>query len=754
MHVVSKARFGLAIAALAATLALCTASGAFASVTVSQSGWAWGNPSPQGNTLNAISFAGPLGYAVGDNGTALKTLDGGATWSGLATGTSSELTRLQIVDASTVVVGSANGCVLRISTDGGTVFTRIFTVAEANCHDQVQAFSFVSAQVGFLLLRSGSVLMTQDGGSTFSRETGVPGTPASSGGGGNAGIDIHFTSPTSGIVIAGPPSGGQSTEFKTSDGGVSWTPVTLPSANITALHFVDSAHVLAIGPKTLLSSADGGATWTTDAIGGANNFTAIDCADAMTCVLNVAGGDHLVRTTDGGATASTITPSSAPIFAAAYSSPTRVVGVGVGGTTVVSGDGGATFASASRDVGGQYSRLRSGPAGLVYAAGANGTLALSKDGGATWSTLATQTSARLRDASFASASIGYALDETGGLQQTNNGGASWRTLDPGTSSPASAVAAVAGNSVLLIGPVGIYRSVAGGRFNPVGGRVVSKARVTEVDIAGSATFAYGLRSLIRSTNGGGNWSAVKLPLTNKKGKSRIAIRDVSFVSASSGMLLDANGRLWRTSNGGRSWSEQLATGTSSATSVSFADSLHAFLTVGAFGSDTYDAYVLHTADGGATWHPQLIAAGRIPSTGLVAEGASNAFALVNGATESGSGDERLLFFTNTGGDAGAASSLTIATKGTHLRKRKLRRAHGVIRIDGVLKGAQGGEQIVVSRRSLSGGSWQHQTATAGANGGSFTTTWHASSSSVFVAQWAGDSGRASLGSRVLRVTVR
>jgi photosystem II stability/assembly factor-like uncharacterized protein len=754
MHVVSKTRFRLAIAALAAILALCTASGAFASVTVSQSGWAWGNPSPQGNTLNAISFAGPLGYAVGDNGTALKTLDGGATWSGLATGTSSELTRLQIVDPNTVVVGSANGCVLRISTDGGTVFTRIFTVAEANCHDQVQAFGFVSAQVGFLLLRSGSVLMTQDGGSTFSRETGVPGTPASSGGGGNAGIDIHFTSPTSGIVIAGPPSGGQSTEFKTSDGGVSWTPVTLPSANITALHFVDSAHVLAIGPKTLLSSADSGATWTTDAIGAANNFTAIDCTDAITCVLNVASGDHLVRTTDGGLTASTITPSSAPIFGAAYSSPTRVVGVGVGGTTVVSGDGGATFASASRDVGGQYSRLRSGPAGLVYAAGANGTLALSKDGGATWSTLATQTSARLRDASFASASIGYALDETGGLQLTNNGGASWRTLDPGTSRPANSVAAVAGNSVLLVGPVGIYRSVAGGRFNPVGGRVVSKARVAEVDIAGSATFAYGIRSLIRSTNGGGSWSAVKLPLTNKKGKSRIAIRDVSFVNASSGMLLDTNGRLWRTANGGRSWSEQLATGTSNATSVSFADSLHAFLTVSAFGSDTHDAYVLHTADGGATWHPQLIAAGTIPSTGLVAEGASNAFALVNGATESGSGDERLLFFTNTGGDAGASSSLTIATKSTHLRKHKLRRAHGVIRIDGVLKGAQGGEQIVVSRRSLSGGSWQHQTATAGANGGSFTTTWHASSSSVFVAQWAGDSGRASLGSRVLRVTVR
>ncbi len=140
------ARLRLATTAVATiVLALCTASAASASVTVSQSGWAWGNPSPQGNTLNAISFAGPLGYAVGDNGTALKTHDGGATWSGLATGTAGELTRVQIVDANTVVVGGGNGCILRISTDGGAVFTKIFTVAEANCHDQVQAFSFVSA---------------------------------------------------------------------------------------------------------------------------------------------------------------------------------------------------------------------------------------------------------------------------------------------------------------------------------------------------------------------------------------------------------------------------------------------------------------------------------------------------------------------------------------------------------------------------------------------------------------------------------
>jgi len=39
-------------------------------------------------------------------------------------------------------------------------------------------------------------------------------------------------------------------------------------------------------------------------------------------------------------------------------------------------------------------------------------------------------------------------------------------------------------------------------------------------------------------------------------------------------------------------------------------------------------------------------------------------------------------------------------------------------------------------------------------GGSFATTWHITQSSVFVAQWAGDSGRPGQGSKMLTVTVR
>ena len=44
--------------------------------------------------------------------------------------------------------------------------------------------------------------------------------------------------------------------------------------------------------------------------------------------------------------------------------------------------------------------------------------------------------------------------------------------------------------------------------------------------------------------------------------------------------------------------------------------------------------------------------------------------------------------------------------------------------------------------------------TAGANGGSFSATFTIRGATVFVAQWAGDSGRAGVGSRPLVLRVR
>src|SRR5436190_850784 len=72
-------RGGGAAALAACALAAAGLPGAAsANVQVGSSGWLWGNPLPQGNTLRAMAFAGgTTGYAVGDFGTLLQTTDAG-----------------------------------------------------------------------------------------------------------------------------------------------------------------------------------------------------------------------------------------------------------------------------------------------------------------------------------------------------------------------------------------------------------------------------------------------------------------------------------------------------------------------------------------------------------------------------------------------------------------------------------------------------------------------------------------------------
>jgi photosystem II stability/assembly factor-like uncharacterized protein len=735
-----------------------TALASGSSVTVSRSGWSWGNPRPQGNSLRAIDFLNhTTGFAVGDNGTALRTDDAGATWTGLATGTSGPLMRLQIVDANTIVVAGADGCVLRRSADGGKTFTRIFVPTEADCPDKVQSFTFLDPQTGFLLLRNGSVLVTRDGGQSFARQTAVPGTPAASSPGTLVPEDIHFNSPTSGLVfLTTGPASGNSSAFFTTDGGVSWKPVaSVDSGTVTHLYYIDSMNAYATGPSTLLRTTDGGSTWKSRPAGAGNNLTSIRCSDPNTCLLTVAAGDKLLRTSDGGASTTAITPSSSPLHGAAFAGAGRVVAVGDNGTTVVSDDGGVNYTPVSADIGGQYFRVRLGANGMVLAAGAKGQIARSDDGGATWRALATATAVDLRDAAFTSPSLGYALGGNGTLQTTGNGGISWTTLDPGPGGAPNALV-TAGNNVVLIGPRGIRAATAGGRFSPIAAKPVMKASLTNADVIGTTVFAYGEKTILVSLNAGISWSAVKPPATRSGHKRRpVSIRDLSFVSVTSGFVLDSAGRLWSTQNRGRSWREVPGTGTGDGLAISFANSASGFLSVIGFGGSSNEAFVLHTSDGGLTWRPQLVSPGVVPPGGIVAASPTDAYALVlSPEPASGVSSGRYLFFTHTGGDAGQPSPLAISTAKTGISRAQLRKAKGQVTITGTLSGAVGGEQVVVSRRDQKGGSWEHKVVTAGANGGSFTARFQIRRTSLFVAQWAGDSGRQSAGTRILTVKVR
>jgi photosystem II stability/assembly factor-like uncharacterized protein len=734
----------LTLAALAATFACALLAGlGSASVNVAQSGWSWGNPTPQGNTLNAIDFVQGRGYASGDAGTVLRTDDGGQTWTGLATGTSADLTRLQVLDPDTLTVLGGQGCVLRRSDDAGKTFHKIFIVAEQNCPQPVRAFTFVDRQTGYLLLADGSMLRTTDAGQTFSRQTAIPGTQASNAPAGREASDIAFTGPDVGIAFMRSPGGA----YATTDGGVSWKPIDNFPWTVNRAWFMDAQTGFGVGGGTLVSTTDGGKTWKFVSDVGGRDITNIRCTDPKTCILTTSQGDRLLRTTDGGETFTEITPSSQSIFAAAFNSATRVAAVGASGATVLSDDGGVNFTPNSTDIGGEYQRLSPGPSpSMAFALGPRGALAATSDGGATWRTLGVPTSRTVVGVAFATADTGFALDETGALFKTANAGKTWQTLDTGTTSAPRGLAAPSPDVVVLAGPRGIRRGEGATQPQAVGNSTLRKATLSGVNAHSGLLVAWGSaeKHIFLSTDQGKTWKTIKLP---KKVAVGFVPQAADFVSRKVGFFFDRGNRLFKTTNGGRTWTQQVAAATSDPIGISMADASNGIIPLLRFGPPVAgpapEAYVLRTSDGGKTWRPQLLARGGLARA--IATAPLQGYALI---------DKNHLFFTTSGGDAGSPTTLSLRTAKKKFTKKTLKKAKNRVTVSGTLPGAVGGEQIVVSRRDVSGSRWIHQTVTAGANGGSFTTSWKIGRSSVVVAQWAGDSGRRGAGSVPLTISVK
>jgi photosystem II stability/assembly factor-like uncharacterized protein len=344
--------------------------------------------------------------------------------------------------------------------------------------------------------------------------------------------------------------------------------------------------------------------------------------------------------------------------------------------------------------------------------------------------------------SFPTANVGYALDTAGGLFSTTNGGATWKTLDTGTTARPSAVYATSSTAVMVVGPTGVRRSTdGGGSFVTVKGDV-ARAKLSGIDRAGPALVVYGFQDVLRSTDNGAHWTPLHKPGKYVKRRGKLVyqggIRDVDFADAKHGFVLDMVGRLWRTADGGKHWTELPGTGTSDVLGMSFSSATKGYLVINRFGDvRTAAGFLLRTDDGGATWHPQFVVSDPIAPDGIAA----------TPGTDYLLGGETSLLASTAGGDAGGSSALTIAapkkayTKATH------------ITVTGKLSPASGNERVTVSYRRPGSTRWTTQTVKASANG-SFTTSWNlAKGTNTFVAQWQGDFRSRGDGSPVLTVRV-
>jgi photosystem II stability/assembly factor-like uncharacterized protein len=351
------------------------------------------------------------------------------------------------------------------------------------------------------------------------------------------------------------------------------------------------------------------------------------------------------------------------------------------------------------------------------------------DGGETWENVGVATSEDVRDVWFPNASVGYALDLAGGLFRTENGGSSWSILETTATELPNAIYAPNESDVFLIGPRGVLRSNDSGEtFERHGHRVIENRTLDNVDKAGSAVIFFGPRVLAVSTNAGDTWRRIPRPT------KRAEVASADFMSRRVGYVLETDGRLYFTRNAGKRWKELVGTGRVRAGMLAFGDRRHGWISLGQFPGSA-----IRTSDGGRSWTPQILGPGIVSSIAAVGEGTG--FAVTGGIASS------QILFTQDGGDAGRATSLTLSTP-----QRRLPRPRR-IKVSGRLQPARGGEQIVVWVRRLNGRRWRALEATASSNG-RFSFKRRVRRATVFVAQWAGDPVSSGDGSRPLLVRLR
>src|SRR5262249_27138568 len=202
------------------------------------------------------------------------------------------------------------------------------------------------------------------------------------------------------------------------------------------------------------------------------------------------------------------------------------------------------------------------------------------------------------------------------------------------------------------------------------------------------------------------------------------INDLSFGTASVGLLLDAHGKLCRTRNGGKSWRELRSLGAWGPDRIELSDASHGFALAG--------PTVLRTDDAGSSWHPQYLAGGQVSALQS------------SGGAAPPPVDHSILYATTSGGDVGAQQQLTLSAKPPSVKKPR------TITLTGKLTPADGGEDVMVFR--YVGGRWAVQHATVASNG-VFTTRSTVLKTSQFVAQIFGDGAHAGPGTTPLTVKV-
>jgi len=428
---------------------------------ISQAQWKWLNPKPQGYNLNSVKFINTnTGFAVGDKGIILKTIDGGTNWIVQKTSITFNLYSVSFTDINTGFAVGDMGTILS-TTDGGKTWT------EKVLETPFKSSYFINKNVGYLAGQSysknGIILKTTDGGNTWiNKDSGISCIIINSIAFSDTSIGYAvgdsgkiFKTINSGISWTAQSSGDTTTLtsvcfidsltgfavssngkiIKTIDGGKNWITSSSKNAPLNSIYFFDANTGFATGMQgTILSTTDGGKNWskqTTNTISTLNSIIFIDSKTGFA----VGKFGKTLKTTDGGKTwTSTASASENDLLSVDFINTNNGLIVGLNGTILKTTDGGKTLTTLTANTSNSLNSVRMLNSNVAYIAGSNGTILQTTNGGSKWSLLNSGTTKNLRSLYFTDVNIGYAVGDSGIILKTTNGGSQWDQQSSGTTS--------------------------------------------------------------------------------------------------------------------------------------------------------------------------------------------------------------------------------------------------------------------------------------------------------------------------------
>lgn len=528
--------------------------------------WKWINPTPSGNQLNVVKFIDSnTVIAVENQGTVLKSTNGGQDWEPQKSILSTDLLSISVIDKDTIYASGRDLSVLK-TTDGGTTWKIVRNGAYGNLN--YSYLFFANSSTGYLLGDGMEAFFkTIDSGNSWTK---IPVDLNFQGA-----TSLYFTSADTGYASIG--HGTDNGVLKTTDGGYNWAVIPLPfRERCNAVFFTDKDTGYIVGNSgTILKTENAGENWQVQNTFPSNvtnsNLSSVEFINKN--VGFTVGQREILKTVDGGEKWELIAYSDFELHSVSLSDSLHAICVGGDWLHEFSGiitseNGGFDWVPRSSTIISSYIlKVKFVNHEIGYAVGeSNGTyggfIIKTVDAGKTWVQLNTGSEMYgINDLALPDENTIYVVGERGQVLKSINAGATWSKLDTKTQETLNAVSFSNSSTGYAVGDNGtILKTVDGGNSWNNQASQTDKSLYTAFfkdDKTGYITYydwnVDSCTILLTTTDGGLNWNKRSIGYLRQPRKITFVNNDTAFIAGNFGGIL-------RTTDGGKTWLSYYKTG--------------------------------------------------------------------------------------------------------------------------------------------------------------------------------------------------